>query len=972
MFKHLSDKFIVLLFVLVIVSISIVIAWFSSGWQLALLIAIVQLMIVFIARHVWMSDKSNFLLRALVLSIISGVVLISNNVWQMFVLNLFKKHYPNFIPPDYSVSPITLLFLLALATVVFHYTRDKSIIEKPDKKIKDLIEGPTIKQKWESICESLSNHIRDIDRATNWSHEYYTPLDAEVEIDTTNGSKKIVKDLLTAIKESEERLFLLIGDPGAGKSVALRKLCLDILKESVKKEYIPIYINLKEWVTTNNWSKTPPTWQDLEIFVKASLLEKDRYLADFFEQHYNVLDENGNLFFILDSFDEIPQVLGTSSDSKLIEDLSIVCREFLQGAKQKRSKGILASREFRMPRNEYFGAKTTLWIRPFNFEKIETCLKQNGKTPNIKIEQLLKERPELVPNLRSPFITSLFKAYLNNNNNNLPKNQADLFENYIHTSIEKAQLRLGQMEIPFDEILNVTIQIAKIIFSDVGLQAPLSILRKKISTPHFDSIIEILKYTRIARSDSNGIGQFSFAHRRFYEYFIVQDLLKSGVANLPLENIPTDSRWRDTLVLYCEVAPFSEAKRIANYCWFDVIQPTNNIRDYASRHCLRFLVEAFRAKKECLVDFEYELAKYLLNAIQNDNYMPDVKFASECIGILSDLNLDFVATEALSYKNSWINDTALRACRHLNSISINLENELNENIAPRHNYSFFAKELSLFKNSNTNMSQKELLTSLSLSEAFSKVKSKLEWLIIEEKINNYSIYLLYLGTILLYLVPVPFEAYIKYKEGVLPPDKPPRILIALFFSMFLTFFIIKPLIKEIIIRVFFKRKDLVKSLTFIQTITSFFKDNLMFWKMIIPGSLLILLMEFDTKNKTNFSLIALGLMFCLMIILFLFLMFRMTYNYFKLRIIYKNIDKSKCNQREYVYKIFIDLFPSSFAIKFLKYLEANIKVAYGSWPNEKFLHVRNGSWFIRMAKLEERWREAEGREAEISKKNKSC
>jgi NACHT domain len=959
MFQSLSDKFKALLFVLIIVTISIVIAWFSSGWQLALLIAIVQLIIVFFARHVWMSDKSNFLLRALVLSIISGVVLLNNNVWQMFVLNLI----PNFILPDYSVSPITLLFLLALATLVFHCTRDKSIIEKPDKKIKDLIEGPTIKQKWERICESLSYHIRDIDTATNWSHEYYTPLDAEVEIDTINGSKKIVKDLLTAIKKSEERLFLLIGDPGAGKSVALRKLCLDILKESVKKEYIPIYINLKEWVTTNDWSKTPPTWQDLEIFVKSSLLEKDRYLADFFEQHYNVLDENGNLFFILDSFDEIPQILGTSSDSKLIEDLSIVCREFLQGAKQRRSKGILASREFRMPRNEYFGAKTTLWIRPFNFEKIEICLNQNGKTPNIKIEQLLKELPELVPNLRSPFITSLFKAYLKNNNNNLPKNQADLFENYIHTSIEKAQLRLGQKDIPFDEILNVTIQIAKIIFSDVGLQAPLSILRKKIHTPYFDSIIELLKFTRIARSDTNGIGQFSFAHRRFYEYFIVQDLLKLGVANLPLENIPTDSRWRDTLVLYCEVAPFSEAKRIANYCWFEVIQPTNNIRDYASRHCLRFLVEAFRSKKECLVDFEYDLAKFIINTIRNESYMPDIKFASECIGILKDEHLDLAATDVLSYRNSWINDTALRACRHLNSISLDLEKVLIENITPKMPYSYGLSTAS----SNINMSQKELLASLSLSEAFNNVKANLEWLISERKIQNCSINLFLCLIFLLYFAPIPFENLVIYREGIKSNNHAPRFLIVGVISLIVSFILFTTLSKEIILRLRFKGKNVGKSITFIQSFIDNIRESKSYILPSIIGSGMIII---DLERKTMYTIIVIGLFMLIAVSITFVLIIKLVYDFLKARKIYKSIDKSRCNQREYIYKVFIKLRPSNFTDKFLNYLEANIKVAYGNWPDESFLHVRNGAWFIRIAKLEERWREAEGREAELLKRNK--
>jgi NACHT domain len=635
----LSDKTKALVLVLLILLVSVLIAWFTSGWQLTALIATFQLIVIWIARNIWITDKSNFILRATVLAIISGVVLLGNSTWQAFVFGLIKQAYPTLSLPDYSVQPITLLFLLALAWLVFHYTRNTLVIDKPNRKISDLFEGPTIQQKWAAICGSLSASIRDIDNNTNWDNNYYTPLDAEVEMKTSNRTQKVVKDLLTAIKESNDRLFLLVGDPGAGKSVAVRKLCLDILETSVKDEYIPIYVNLKEWTDTKDWTKTPPTWQDLEAFVKRSLLQKNRFLADFFEKYYNVLDENGNLFFILDSFDEIPQVLGTTADAQLIQDLSIVCREFLQGAKKRRSKGILVSREYRMPRQEYLNATTKLTVRPFTFEKIEQTLTQSGQISKATVEQLLRERPELVPSMRNPFITSLLKEYLAANKNQFPKNQADLFENYIRTSINKAQANRG-LAIPYDDVMDVTIQIAKLIFSEAGLQAPLSMLRQKIKHPQFDSIVEIMRYTRIARGDANNTSEFSFAHRRFYEYFVVQDLLNAGKSDLPLKSIPTDSRWRDTLVLYCEVAPFEDAQRIANYCWFDVILPNNDIGNRASKHCLRFLTEAFRGRQECLVDFHEALGEYVLKQIHVDNDPIDIKIAVEALGVLSVENLD--------------------------------------------------------------------------------------------------------------------------------------------------------------------------------------------------------------------------------------------------------------------------------------------------------------------------------------------
>ncbi len=965
MFQALSDKTKALLLVLLIVTISILIAWLSSGWQLALLIAAVQLAVVFMARHIWMSDKSSFLLRGSVLGIISGFVVFGNSLWQPFIAQAVKQAFPNFPMPDYSVSPLMLLFLLILATVVFHYTKDNAPLEKPEKRIADLIEGPTIQQKWEAICESLSASIRDIDTNTNWDNNYYTPLDAEVEMKTSNRTQKVVKDLLTAIKESNDRLFLLVGDPGAGKSVAVRKLCLDILKTSVKDEYIPIYVNLKEWTDTKDWTKTPPTWQDLEAFVKRSLLLKNRFLADFFEKYYNVLDENGNLFFILDSFDEIPQVLGTTADAQLIQDLSIVCREFLKGAKQKRSKGILASREYRMPRQEYLDANTKLTVRPFTFEKIEQTLTQSGQITKATVEQLLRERLELVPSMRNPFITSLLKEYLAANNQQFPKNQADLFENYIRTSINKAQANRG-LAIPYADVMQVTIQMAKLIFSEAGLQAPLSMLRDAIKHPQFDSIVEIMRYTRIARGDANNTAEFSFAHRRFYEYFVVQDLLNAGKADLPLKSIPTDSRWRDTLVLYCEVAPFEDAQRIANYCWFDVILPNNDIRDYASRHCLRFLNEAFRGRKECLVDFEYDLAVYIINTIRNPNDMPDVKFASECIGVLKEEYLDIAARNTLSYNNRWINETAIRACRHLEHISEDLENNLIHVIDPKLEYDFWGSTSStLMRKMNVNMSKNELLVSFSLSEAFMNVKKSMEWLEINKKIENYAMFFFALAASTIFMYPIPISDYLKQEEG----HKLETGHIDEFIScmlLFLLILIVFFFVKEISLRTHFKGIYLYKSKTLFKKpkIYQLRRYIMFFIFMFFFMSLTNIDKEIGGKIFVIFMLSLIGAT----VLLFTFLIYKHLISYITTSKVYKNIDNTKCNQREYIYHTFFKLTNpyslGSFVDKFLTHLENNVKRVYGSYPSETFLSVSSGQWFIRLSKLEERWREAEERAAE--------
>jgi hypothetical protein len=999
MFRALSDKNKALISVLVIVPISILMAWFSSGWQLALLIAAVQLAVVFIARHVWMTDKSNFILRGTTLAIVSGVVLLGN-VWYLpFVFNALKQRFPDFPLPDYSLSPTLLLFLLIIVTVVFHYTRDKTPIEKPEKRIADLLEGPTIKQKWASICESLSASIRDIDRATNWSHEYYTPLDAEVEMKTSNRTNKVVKDLLEAIRNSDDRLFLLVGDPGAGKSVALRKLCLDILKESVKREYIPIYVNLKEWTDTQkDWSKTPPKPADLRDFIKKNLLRKDPYLADFFEKYFDTLDENGNLFFILDSFDEIPQVLGTTADAKLIEDLTIVCRDFLKGSKQKRSKGILASREYRMPSQAYLEATTKLTVRPFTFEKIEQSLTQSGHISKATVEQLLRERPELVPSMRNPFITSLLKEYLATNKNQFPKNQADLFENYIRTSIQKAQVNRG-LAIPFADVMQVTIEMAKRIFSEAGLQAPLSMLRQTIKHEHFDSIVEIMRYTRIARGDAHNSSEFSFAHRRFYEYFVVQDLLNAGKSNLPLKSIPTDSRWRDTLVLYCEVAPFEDAQRIANYCWFDVILPNNDIRNRASKHCLRFLTEAFRGRQECLVDFHEALGEYVLGQIHVDNDPIDIKLAVEALGVLSIENLDEGAVRAIKLNDSWINDTVIRSCRHIDKISQNLIDSLINIFDPDYGKGFLIA--SIMSHPNIQMNWRELLTSLSLSEVFKDLKYLVRWqkntTYIMKKIRIYFLFFMFFMSVILISLIVgglidrglmDIQVVENIEFVVLIGIFPPLIILPSCLSLYSFYYFRNTSFEKYQINYLMRLFEIYLSETIkkinysrLLTIIIFVLTCILYLDQInqILESIERVLTSFSSRQKaTAFLILFSPLAYILDLHLEFFNSLKNLKNTIKFYrklwnnwVKYRKIDYNEINNREKVFVYFNNfhdfyedsIFSNLFLSSFLTQLQHNIKRVYGEYP-EGFLKVGQSKHMTRLIQLEERWREAEEREVE--------
>ena len=144
-----------------------------------------------------------------------------------------------------------LAFFGLVVWIVNHYMADRSIGGgHPVPLVKDFPDL-TFNRKLEAFCSALRQHLVTTDREANWSPDYYADLEAEVEVVplTGAGGKRRIVDLQRAFRSDRPtQAFLVLGDPGAGKSVALRKLARDMLDEVGDTGRIPIYVNLREWL----------------------------------------------------------------------------------------------------------------------------------------------------------------------------------------------------------------------------------------------------------------------------------------------------------------------------------------------------------------------------------------------------------------------------------------------------------------------------------------------------------------------------------------------------------------------------------------------------------------------------------------------------------------------------------------------------------------------------------------------------
>ena len=202
--------------------------------------------------------------------------------------------------------------------------------------------GPDRRER-QHICDVLDHCIDSLNYAESWSRIPFTDLEAEIEVEgqqyssalarlfdrSTEGRRKVNR-LVNAIQNSKASRILLVGEPGSGKSIALRMLAKDLGKLAGKARgsyVIPLYVNLRGLEKT---ADTPPTAQSIEAFVRSNAVVDSvaSVAAKFVQKHWEEYLRDGKWFFLLDSFDEIPAVLHEGNGSKVVRQYADAIRAF--------------------------------------------------------------------------------------------------------------------------------------------------------------------------------------------------------------------------------------------------------------------------------------------------------------------------------------------------------------------------------------------------------------------------------------------------------------------------------------------------------------------------------------------------------------------------------------------------------------------------------------------------------------------
>ena len=330
--------------------------------------------------------------------------------------------------------------------------------------------------------------------------------------DDTLGSSILRKVELPGIADGlkNHRCFVLVGNPGAGKSTALRRLARDAACKRMnnpKTEPLPVFLYLPQWK-----DNTEP--------------------IDFIKEHWpfssdpGMLLSSGDIILFLDGLNEMGSA-GLNKARKL--------NDWIQSPKGP-GRIIITCRESDYTDTLKLSGLPVIKIHELTNEKIQ-LFSQNylGEKSSPFLQLILKHTEKATDDKRTlsglannPYMLSaLIYLYDNTPNNDIPHNMGKLFQKLTRALWKREQLRNTQGWMEFEKAEALFADLAFSMIRDKqAIDVPVEYVKKFIESTDLLYAAERANFIIVSKNN------IRFYHQLIQEYFAAVKLDKTGISNV--------------------------------------------------------------------------------------------------------------------------------------------------------------------------------------------------------------------------------------------------------------------------------------------------------------------------------------------------------------------------------------------------------------------------------------------------------
>ena len=619
-------------------------------------------------------------------------------------VTVIEQQYGHHLP-QWLVSPLTLLLLLiAVVTMLKPLAPMLRVcgsflrrgIHRPDADERHLFKQRRIFARYVRSQLDMANSRED------WREERFADLEAEVEMQgrvrvwkwtrfspTRKAGARRERSLSAALERSDEEFIVLEGEPGSGKSVALRHLAYAVAAraDSARPGVIPLYVNLRGF--------RPPSRPVASEHVRAYVLEtlmavNDRDVAAFLDQEYQKGLNQGRWLLLLDSFDEIPDVLSATDSNDTVREYAAAIYSFAYAMKQCRV--VLASREFRGPNLPIPHFK----VMPLRPRQQRALVRNSGIHPRSQdavLAAVLADEADWSRLAANPMFLGMLCAFVADTGG-LPDSAHAVFERYFAARLDADATRITtRFAVSVDQVRHTGELAAYVMAATgrLGLEPERTALIEAILTeePGDQSLIEraldALEFTKLARvwqPDGSSERTFSFTHRRFQEYFATCHVLRTPDAVDPA-TLLFDGQWRETAVTMLQTQPANDLAMLLTEAgaWLetmleevrDAVLPGSFLWPAGLLHVLGILAAGIHDVPGERAEHVRTLAGQILRHAWAAGHGHDRAWAVEVVLAADSDTTQHLLTRALSHGSTRLQEAAYQSAGRLTELPASLQ-----------------------------------------------------------------------------------------------------------------------------------------------------------------------------------------------------------------------------------------------------------------------------------------------------------